>query len=66
MFFIVTTLILILMAILYNASQLSKTKVHIKDTALYVLLYGLVAPLWLTGATVRAIFGKESKWRVIR
>jgi len=64
--FIVITLIGMVLAILHNASKLAETKVHTKDTALYLLIYGLVAPLWLTGATVRAVAGKESKWRVVR
>ncbi len=66
MLFIVVALIGMILFILHNSAQLSEVQVHKKDTLLYLLLYGLVAPLWLIGATVRALFGKESKWRVIR
>jgi len=66
MLFIVIVLIAMILLILHNSAQLADTKVHKKDTVLYLLLYGLVAPLWLTGAVARAVVGKESKWRVIR
>ncbi|MCD5384310.1 MAG: glycosyltransferase family 2 protein [Candidatus Pacebacteria bacterium] len=64
--FIVASLIILMLIILYYSAQISQTKVRKRDAVLYLLLYGLVAPLWLTGAVARVIVGKESKWKVIR
>ncbi len=64
--FMVLILILVLLIILHYAAQISHTRVRKRDTALYLLLYGLIAPVWLTGAVVRATVGAESKWKVIR
>ncbi len=64
--FIMLTLLSIIFTILYYSAQMSKTKVRILDTLVYILLYGFISPLWLTGATARAITKSESKWRVIR
>ncbi len=66
MLFIVISLLAILLLILHNSALLSGVKVHKRDTALYLLLYGFVSPLWLTSALARALIGAESKWRVIR
>jgi hypothetical protein len=30
---------------------------------LYLALYGLIAPFWLTSATVKACIGKQASWR---
>jgi hypothetical protein len=54
------------LVILHNSSAMSATKVHKRDTALFLVLYGLIAPLWLTSALARAVVRAESKWKVIR
>ncbi len=64
--FLTLILVSMVLLLLHYASQLSQTQVRTKDTLLYILLYGLIAPLWLTGATVRAMIRKESKWKVVR
>jgi len=66
MLFIVVALIGMVLVILHNSSAMSATKVYKRDTALYLALYGLLAPLWLTGALARAVVRAESKWKVIR
>ncbi len=66
MLLIVVVLISILLVILYSSAKMSMTKIYKKDTLFYFALYGLIAPLWLTGALARAVVGAESKWKVIR
>jgi cellulose synthase/poly-beta-1,6-N-acetylglucosamine synthase-like glycosyltransferase len=66
MLFIVMVLVGMILFILYNSAHLAETKLHKKDALVYLAIYGLVAPLWLTGALARASVGAESKWRVIR
>lgn len=63
MLFIIVTLIGMILYILHNASQISNVRVRIHDTLLYLTLYGFIAPLWLTAATVRALLGSEAAWR---
>ncbi len=66
MLLIVIVLISSLLTILYISTRISKTKIYKKDTVLYLILYGFIAPLWLTGALARALVRAESKWKVIR
>jgi cellulose synthase/poly-beta-1,6-N-acetylglucosamine synthase-like glycosyltransferase len=66
MMFVILALLAMLLMILHYSSAMSGVKVHKRDTALYIILYGFISPLWLTSAAARAMVGKESKWRVIR
>ncbi len=66
MLILMFVLVAMILVILHNSAKMSETPVYKKDTAMYIMLYGLVAPLWLTGAVARALVGAESKWKVIR
>lgn len=63
MLFIVVVLVGIILFILHHASEMSKVRVRIHDTILYLALYGFIAPLWLTSALARALIGREATWR---
>jgi len=66
MLFIIMVSVAMILVILHNSSAMSATKVYKRDTALFLALYGILAPLWLTSALARAAIKAESKWKVIR
>lgn len=55
--------LLLALTFLIIGRTLSGTSFKSIDVALYVLCYGFLAPLWLTGAVIRAGFRAQAPWR---
>ncbi len=65
--FITAIIIIATLTVLHISAKLSTIKnADAKDVILYLALYGFIAPIWITGATLRAALKKESEWKVLR
>ncbi len=60
---IIFVIIIITIAILiFSKKMVNEEKVYTKDIPIYLIIYGLIAPLWLLAAFWKALFKIESKW----
>gem|GEM_PF-4212847 len=60
--FIIYTLLILTLGMIIIGKKIGKEEKFLTiDIPLYISLYGFIAPLWITGATVKAIFRIDSK-----
>mgnify|MGYP002725477476 CR=1 FL=1 len=62
-FLTIAILVLTLVLIQLGKNLVTEKEYMGKDILAYFAIYGFVAPLWLTGATAKAITGLNVKWR---
>ena len=62
-FLVYTSLLFILATIFVGSKIANDDRGRLFDSILFVLCYGLLAPLWLTRAIVGVLVSKQSSWR---
>lgn len=57
------TLITLALTLLFLGRSMADIRLHPASVPLYLVLYSFIAPLWLTGAVVRATLRTQAPWR---